>query len=195
MKSITSVIILALTTAACSGQSYSEWDEAPNPDPPTPGAPGAPGPNGVSCQYLHGVATLSDYTAYDNFPEAAFSFEFASQDAARTNNEFELLYDVNLFMVNLVSDDLSSIVDLGPIALDEVPARIDVDDYPTGNWGEHDALQANFGHTYYVRSVDGAGRGVAAFKVIGLEPGVQVNIEWVRSLDVDEMLLPDGCGL
>ena len=77
--------------------------------------------------------------------------------------------------------------------LTAVPATVDPDAYPTGQWGEHDAIEAYIDHTYFVRSVDSTGRLVSAFRVVGLEPGVFVTIEWVHSTDPDQMVVPLQC--
>ena len=65
--------------------------------------------------------------------------------------------------------------------------------YPLGQWGEHDAIQAELDHTYFVRSQDNAGRLVSAFRVRQLSPGVDVRIEWIRSADADAMVVPRSC--
>ncbi|MBI5536361.1 MAG: hypothetical protein HY898_26810 [Deltaproteobacteria bacterium] len=188
-----------LVAGGCSGSVDFPGDDGHTGGAMQPGAGGSGASShtyveGIPCSYLHGKATLSDYNG-DNYAASAFSFEFASQDSAVTHNEFELLYEVDLFLVNLVTDDVSFIVDLGQVALDQVPPSVEPDKFPVGNWGEHDALQAQLGHTYFVRSVDSAGRGVAAFRVIGIEPGKRVTIEWERSTDDDVMVVPAACGL
>lgn len=160
-----------------------------NPDGTTPTSAG-----GTPCSYLHGRATLTRYTG-ENYASSAFSFEYASQDPEVTYNEFDILYQGNLFQVNMVTDDVSFIVDLGDVGWDEVPEMVDPQKFPVGNWGEHDSIQAYLGHVYFVRSVDSAGRGVAAFRVVGLEPGVRVTIDWVRSVHPDRFVVPAGCEL
>jgi len=183
------VFVLAFTLVGCGGGvvvgDAERADRAPAP---------APAEQGMACASLHGEATLSSYHG-DNYASSAFSFEYASQDAELTRNEFDVVYEDDIFVVNTVTDDRSTIVDLGNVRLADVPRTVDVESYPRGEWGEHDALQASIGHTYYVRSVDGAGRLVAAFRVIGLVPGVRATIEWVRSTDSDAMVVSTTCGL
>ena len=183
-------------TVACSGTVTSLGDD-PNSLEESAGSAGSSSNaavEGLPCKYLHGTATLSSYDG-DNYASSAFSFEYASQDVDVTHNEFDVLYSGDMFIVNMVTDDRSFLVDLGDVTWEQVPAWAQADDYPVGQWGEHDALQAQFHHTYFVRSEDGAGRGVAAFRVIGLEPGFRATIEWVRSTSTDQMVLPSACGL
>lgn len=186
------ILGLLATTAACSG-SITASDEDDSAFSGTGG--GTTGTaEGTPCRLLHGTATLTSYDGA-NYASSAFSFEYASQDANLTHNEFDVLYLADMFVVNTVTDDRSFLVDLGEIAWEQIPSWVEVEQYPVGQWGEHDALQAQFHHMYFVRNEDGAGRGVAAFRVIGLEPGVRVTIEWVRSLSTDQMVLPTACAL
>ncbi len=155
---------------------------------------GEPGVRGIPCRFLHGEATL---TAYDgsNYSSSAFSFEFATQDPDITNNDYDIVYGPNVFRVNTVTDDVSFIVDLGDIPLADTPPTVELDEHRVGAYGEYDFIDAVLDHTYYVRSVDGTGSLVAAFRVVGLEPGERVTIEWIRSVEPDRMVVPSGCGL
>ena len=149
---------------------------------------------GIPCSVLHGAVTLTSYNGdKDKYASSAFSFEYASQDAAITNNEFDVFYGNDLFRVNTVTDDKSLIVDLGKMELTSVPAKVDPDGYPMGQFGTHDEVQAQLEHTYFVRSVDNSGRLVSAFRVIGLNPGRRVTIEWIRSSDADILVVPTTC--
>ncbi len=186
---------LALLTIGAMGCTAEvEYQDDVDPSSSTGSSSGEPGVMGIPCAYLLGEATLTRYEG-DNYGTSAFNFELASQDADVTNNEFNLLYGRNTFSVNLVTDDDSFIVDLGNLPLDEVPETVDPDDFPLGQFGEHDHIDAILDHTYYVRSQDSSGRHVAAFRVLGLEPGVRVTIRWARSTDPDRMQLPIACGL
>ncbi len=148
---------------------------------------------GVECSSSHGFATLTSYDRVEQYAASAFSFEYASQDATLTHNEFDVLYTADLLRVNTVVDDRSFIVDLGDVSLRNLPRQIDPDAYPVGQWGEHDAVQAQLNHVYWVRSVDNAGRMVSAFRVTGLNPGRLLEIEWIRSTDTDTMVAPTSC--
>jgi hypothetical protein len=154
---------------------------------------GEPEVQGIPCSYLVGEVTLSEYDG-DNFSSSSFSFEYATQDSEITLNDYDLQYQGNLFTVNLAGGDASHIVDLGEVALADVPQTIDLARYETGAWGEHDDIPAVIGHTYFVRNQDDTGRTVGAFVVTGLEPGVRVSISWIRSIDPDVMIVPTECG-
>ncbi|MCA9625293.1 MAG: hypothetical protein KC731_40000 [Myxococcales bacterium] len=195
MKS--TLLALLITAAATSGCTANVDTGSGGPlDRPDPShgdsRGGRPSVSGTPCRFLYGEVTLADY-AHAEYGEAAFSFELASGDPEVTNNEFDVVYSGNMFGVNLVTDDQSWIVDLGVVPLEEVPAMVDPDDFPLGNWQEHDYVQAHLDHTYFVRSSDGAGRGVSAFTVVGHEPGEQVTIEWIHSTAVDELIVPVSC--
>jgi hypothetical protein len=146
----------------------------------------------MSCSLRHGHVTLTDYSS-SAYASSAFSFEFASQDSKLTHNKFDLLYEGDWFSVNMVGGDESYIVDLGAMSLKGVPAMVDPDNYAVGEWGKHDAIEAQLAHTYFVRTIDAAGKRVAAFHVEGLEPGRRVTIEWIRSTDADAMIPPTDC--
>jgi hypothetical protein len=149
--------------------------------------------DGIPCSHLRGEVTLSEYDG-DNFASSSFSFEFASQDPEITYNDYDLLYERNTFRVNLSGGDDSFIVDLGDVPLADVPETVDAADYPVGAFGEHDEIGAVIDHTYFVRTDDDTGRVVAAFRVVGLEPGVRATISWIRSTDPDRMVVPVDCG-
>ena len=188
---------LTLGLSGCGSEVWLETDSDGPPaavvDPNGGQQEPVDGLSGMPCHTLHGYADLTSYTSVDNYASSAFSFEYASQDAAVTGNEFDVLYEQNWFSVNMVVDDDSTIVDLGALPLQEVPANVDVDDYPTGHWGEHDALQAYPHHTYFVISLDHTGRLVSAFRVLELEPAKHVRIEWIRSVHPDRMVVPTSC--
>lgn len=187
--------VLLTSLSGCLGIVEGDGYEDPAVDAPgNPDGTTQTSTSGTPCSYLHGRATLTRYTG-ENYASSAFSFEYGSQDSEVTHNEFDVLYQGNLFQVNMVTDDVSFIVDLGNVGWDEVPEMVDPEEFPLGNWGEHDAIQAYLGHMYFVRSVDSAGRGVAAFRVVGLEPGVRVTIDWVRSVHPDRFEVPAGCDL
>ncbi len=186
--------LAVLSLDACGGVVDARGGGAD--DEPGPGAGGRGDPStmppGLACRYLHGHATLTSYTQGD-YATSAFSFEYASQDPAVTLNEFDVLYEADLFVVNTVTDDRSFLVDLGALLLRDAPANVDPDDYPLGAWQQHDALQAQLGHAYFVRSVDDAGQLTSAFRVESLAPGSAVGIEWIRSSDPERLIVPDSC--
>jgi hypothetical protein len=194
MKYRLASLALGSVIAACGGEVEAGGSSTPSSGAPRAGSATTvdEGAREMSCAFLHGRATLTDY-ARSAYASSAFSFEFASQDPNVTHNEFDVLYEQDMFMVNMITDDRSGIADLGDVPLAAVPAQIEWDSYAKGQWHEHDAIQAHLDHTYFVRSVDGAGKIVAAFRVIALEPGVRVGIEWIRSSNPDAMTVPTHC--
>jgi hypothetical protein len=153
--------------------------------------PGSPTGNGLPCERAHGTATLTNYTG-DNYPLAGFSFELASQDPAITRNAPDVYYERNSFMVG-GDRDASFLVDLGAMELRDAPASVRPEEYPTGTWGKHDAIQAHPGHVYFLRGVSWHGRITAAFRVVAIDPGRRVTLEWIRSSDPETMVVPLSC--
>lgn len=156
--------------------------------------PGTDPVSGLSCSALHGTVTLG-LRAIHGWPACAFSFRHASQDPAVTRNLFDVYYETDLFMSELTASDPpgSFLVDLGDVPLKDVPSMVDPETYPTGNWKQHDALQAQPNHTYFQRLRRVDGNSVATFRVKGLVPGDRVTIEWVHSPDADAMVTPRAC--
>ncbi|MFO0619224.1 MAG: hypothetical protein U0414_41930 [Polyangiaceae bacterium] len=175
-----------------SGADGGDGDGASSSTAAPSSGPGA----GTPCKFLHGEVTLYDWNgdpSGGSYNDALFSFEFASKDIDVNLNDGDILYSSNMFAVNTVVDDASFIVDLGDVPLTSVPPTIDPSGYPTGNWGEHDDLQAVLDHTYVVRTIDGNTKQWAAFRVLGLAPGESVTIEWIRSSNPDALVLPSQC--
>lgn len=149
---------------------------------------------GTPCRFLVGSATLQSREGDgEGYAAALYSFEYASRDFDVVRNDGDVLYEGNMFAVNTVVDDTSFIVDLGDVALPLVPTSIDPDEYPTGNWGEHDWVQAVASHTYAVRTIDGNTRQWAAFRVTFLAPGEEVSFDWIRSPDPEALVVPAAC--
>lgn len=156
--------------------------------------PSPSGPYGTPCSYLHAEASLAAWDETEaGYAPACYSFQYATQDVDVTNNDWDVLYYMDAFHVLTVVDDESVVVDLGEVDLRDLPATIDLSQYPTDDEGLHDRVPALLGHTYWVRTLDGDSRLVAAFTVRALDPQVGVQIEWVRSLSADEMTLPVLC--
>lgn len=151
---------------------------------------------GTPCKFLHGEVTLLDWDGNQedgSYNDALYSFELASKDIDVNYNDGDILYTSNMFAVNTVVDDQSFIVDLGDVPLTQVPKTVDPADFPTGNWDEHDDLQAVLDHTYVVRTIDGNTDQWAAFRVLGLSPGESVTIEWIRSSNPAALDIPTQC--
>ncbi len=189
----TSLLIPASLLIFSCGGSIDVGSIGPTNDSGTP-APGTDPVSGLSCSALHGTATLG-LRAVHGWPACAFSFRHASQDPAVTRNLFDVYYETDLFMSELAANDPpgSFLVDLGDVPLKDVPAMVDPEKYPTGQWSKHDALQAQPSHTYFQRLVRTDGNSVATFRVKGLVPGDRVTIEWVHSPNADTMVTPRAC--
>ena len=201
MAGLASMALFVSLCAGCSSLVNEETEPGSAADTSGRGSGAAGGPDdpgiaqyGTSCRFLRGSATLESWQGDDSaYPASLYSFEFASNELEVVRNDGDVLYEGNMFGVNTVTDDVSFIVDLGDIPLADVPRSIDPNDYPTGNWGDHDWVQAVVHHGYAVRTVDGNTRQWAAFRVIALEPGEQVSFDWIRSPDPDALVYPDAC--
>jgi hypothetical protein len=201
MRKITWMLMLGL--AGCGNTIELDSDEDYSPgDEESPGSPGEPSNDaglemyGIPCRFLTGEATLESWDAdltEDEYWRALFSFEFGTNDFDVVRNDADLLYASNMLVVNTVVDDESFIVDLGDLPLDAVPAEVDAADYPTGNWGDHDDLQAVVKHTYVVRTIDGNTRQWAAFKLTSVAPSDKITLTWVRSPSADSLEVPTAC--
>lgn len=152
--------------------------------------------DGASCSALHGRRTLPSWNgdqSDDVYPRSLFSFTHDSTDIDVVRNDGDLLYVDNMFSVVTVTDDRSFIVDLGNVPLTAVPETLDPGTFPTGNWGEHDYIQAVLDHTYVVRTEDSETRQWAAFRIVGLAPGNKVTFDWILSTDPERLLVPTPC--
>lgn len=147
--------------------------------------------SGMPCSSLHGTTTLGLRSVH-GWPACAFSFRFASRDPKITQNTYDVELD-DVFIVNLVTGDQGWLVDLGDVPLTNLPKTVDPAPFPTGQWGEHDALDPVLNHTYFARIQRTAGNTLAAFRVVELSPTDHAKIEWVRSPDPDTMVVPTAC--
>ena len=132
----------------------------------------------------------------DDWAHATFSFEHATgtnDEAVR--NDWDLLFgndreaDEDLFTVNMVTDDVSAIVDLGSATLAAIPAPLTLDDYPRGVRGRHDEVPVVLEHLYVVQTRDSDTEQVAAFFVTAHQPNRSVTIRWLRSSAPDHFAL------
>jgi hypothetical protein len=151
---------------------------------------------GIPCRFLTGEATLESWDAdltEDEYWRALYSFELGTNDPEEVRNDGDLQYSSNMLVVNTVVDDESFIVDLGELPLDAVPPEVDATNYPTGNWGEHDFIQAVVHHTYVVRTIDGNTRQWAAFELTSVVPSDRITLTWIRSPDPETLVVPSAC--
>ncbi len=160
----------------------------------SPGGLGDEEPYGVPCSHLTGTAKLLHWDETESgYAPACFSFQLASQDVAVTKNDWDVLYYGDAFRVRTVVDDESTIFDLGEVELEALPSQVDESAFEPPPSGVFDQAQALRGHTYWVRTLDGDSRQVVGFVLRKHEPGVSVELEWVRSLDPDQMVIPVEC--
>lgn len=164
-------------------------------------------PEGSTTNRFSGTVTLESRTLYgdideifDNYEAATFSFEYATQwDDGQVLNDWDLLFSndydpwIDWFVVNMVVDDASFIVDLGQVSVCEVPLVVNPDLFPVGMYGTHDYVQVVTGHTYIVRTIDTSTRQVAAFTVIDYVPDYYVTIQWYLSPDPDRFIPRPEC--
>lgn len=129
--------------------------------------------------------TLEARDLNDDYEAATISFRHASvQDNDCIRNDWDLLFgNDNLrhedwFTVNTVTDDVSSIVDLGPVATLDLTEPIKRADYATGAYGDHDHVPVVSGHLYLVYNSDSMGSGFTLFRVTGHNPNRSVTIHW-----------------
>ncbi|HEY3450633.1 MAG TPA: hypothetical protein VGK67_30030, partial [Myxococcales bacterium] len=142
-----------------------------------------------------GIATLRPHTSDADYLGSVVSFKHATTvDDGEVNNDWDLSLDsVDLrFRVNTVTDDTSWIVDLGPISLEDVPETVDPNDFPVGIDGTHDFVPAALEHVYLVRNQDPDTEQFAAFRVVGLERGASVTLQWFRSKEAERFVFPRG---
>jgi len=184
------LMMLALVAAACGDEDCPECFAAP------------PTCTSGSCVPSCGQATLKARTTFDDYEAATISFKHATVvDNGQVNNDWDLLFGNDrdpardLFTVNMVVDDRSFIVDLGPgVSICDVPSTLDPDPYPTGMFGAHDNLDVHLGHLYLIRNVDSSTRQLALIEVVGHEINRTATIRWYRSPEPDRFVPPAACG-
>lgn len=148
-----------------------------------------------------GTATLKARTTFDDYEAATISFRYATvQEDGKVNNDWDLLFgndkedDRDLFAVNMVTDDRSFIVDLGPLSsICDVPASVQLDDFPTGAFGDHDYIPVALDHLYLIRNEDSDEKQYAVIQVLGHVKNRAVTIRWYRSATADRFTPPAAC--
>ncbi|MEQ1502351.1 MAG: hypothetical protein ABMB14_08975 [Myxococcota bacterium] len=152
------------------------------------------------------VPAVGDAILYDRqlygYDAATLSIEWATvQPTPDVNNDWDLLFGndqderVDRFTVVTVTDDLSWIVDLGPLGgVDEIPEIVDPDEHPVGLFGAHDELDVVVGHTYWIRTLDTSTAQVGVVVVRDHVVDDHVEVHWCRSVDPDRFVAPPGCG-
>ena len=188
------VLLAGFALIACGG-SVDVGSIAPRSDSGSSDAVVDSGPldpiSGMPCSSLRGTTTLGLRRAH-GWPACAFSFRFASRDPQITQNSYDVEFD-DYFMIDLVVGDHGYLVDLGDVALANLPKTVDPSLFPLGKYGDHDALDVTLNHTYFTRIQRTAGNTLAAFRVVELSATDHAKIEWVRSPDADTMVVPTAC--
>jgi hypothetical protein len=143
------------------------------------------------CARFVGEGTLYARSVFDDYVRATYSFEYAtSEDVETTNNDWDLLFSDNMFIVNMVVDDESLVVDLGEVGFGAVPEMVRPDDYPLGMFDEHDCVMVLEGHAYWIRTADDNTRQVAVVRIVEHAVSDTVTFQWVRSTHPDRFVLP-----
>ena len=142
-----------------------------------------------------GLATLHPHTAEADVLDSVVSFEHAATvDSGQVNADWDLSLEGAelLSQVNGASDDQSWIVDLGPISIQDVPETVDPAEHEKGPSGTNDLLPAALEHVYLVHNLDSDTQQYVAFRVVALEPGTGVTLQWFRSKDPARFVFPRG---
>lgn len=169
-------------SACCLGPE--DWGPPEPPPPPSQ-------PCGCSADAVvpsTGEVTLRPHVDDDTYLRSVVSFELASTDLEKTNNDWDVslepsttVRDAFAFRVNTVTNDRSCIEDLGQIAIADVP--------PTESSACADFLTVVEGHVYLVRTHDNDTQQYAAFGVTTLDADGAATLRWFRSPDPDSFVL------
>ena len=111
-----------------------------------------------------------------SYDKATFSFGHAVRDdpgMAKVRNDWDLLYDGKQFRVRTVTDDRSTIRDLGKTTWNDLQ-RVQELKEP---WEL--IATPRFGHVYLIHTVDKDTNYFTLVRVSGIKPGDQVAFEWV----------------
>lgn len=168
-------------SSCCLGPDWGPPEPPPPPSPPCGCAADAAVPS-------TGEVTLRPHVDDGTYLRSVVSFEWASTDVEKTNNDWDVSLEPSTtapggfaFRVNTVTDDESCIEDLGPIQIADVPAR------ESAACGDFPAVVE--GHVYLVHTNDTDSRQYAAFGVKTLAADGAVTLRWFRSPDPDSFLL------
>ncbi len=113
---------------------------------------------------------------HGSYETATFSFGHAVRDdpgMAKVRNDWDLLYDGKVFSVCTVTDDRSTIRDLGKTTWNDLQRLQDLKE----PW----ELQTTprFGHIYLIHTVDKDTNYFTLVRVSGIKPGDRVAFEWI----------------
>jgi len=117
---------------------------------------------------------------FNDYEKATFSFYFGVRDdpgKRMVRNDWDLLYShlgdgTDGFWVRMVSDDVSTITDLGKLTWTELGKIESIKD------GKSEKASAVFEHMYLVHTRDTDADSHSLFRVAAIRPGVACHIEW-----------------
>ncbi|MEL6180437.1 MAG: hypothetical protein AAFS10_15870, partial [Myxococcota bacterium] len=127
--------------------------------------------------------TLISRSWADDYEAATLSFEWATvREDGCVKNDWDVLFDKSdsedLFIVNTVADDASSIIDLGPGEVQDLPRELEREEYARGSYGKFDFIGVKAGHLYLVHTRDSNTRQFVLFRVVEHELHRSVTLEW-----------------
>jgi hypothetical protein len=166
------------------------WRDSGAWSPPWPDEPPAVGDD-----------RLFDRQLSSDIEGSALSIEWGTtENDSDVHGDWDLLFGndteerVDWFTVNLVTDDQSFVVDLGPITSpDQIPATVDPAEHAVGAFGEADDVPVIEGHVYLVRTVDANTTQYGLVQVVRHVPDDHVDVHWCRSTEPDRFVAPPGC--
>ncbi|MEQ1566063.1 MAG: hypothetical protein ABMA64_10535 [Myxococcota bacterium] len=147
-----------------------------------------------------GESRLGHRSVY-GYELATLSIEYGRvRDDEDVRNDWDLQFGmasdptVDWFSVNMVTDDRSFLVDLGPVTDPaEVPLTLDPEDEEIEAYAAPDDLVVIEGHSYLVRTLDDDTTQWALVEVLAYEFGQTADLRWCRSDNPELFVAPAGC--
>ena len=131
---------------------------------------------------ISGPDRLLSRRMHDDYEKCTFSFEFGYRDRPidLTMNDWDLQFGngSNGFLVNMVTDDRSRIVDLGSMEWGEVNLKAIPYLQPMPEVSFVEEVPAAISHIYLVHTVDSNSNLTALFRVDDMVAGDWVDITW-----------------
>lgn len=146
----------------------------------------------AASSFADDTVTLLSRQKYDDYEKACYSFAYGTHDSSITRNNYEIQYGNggNTIHVNMVTDDLSFIADLGAKkSCDEIAksgdgklgalsaAGVDIRDYSAQN-----SVEAVVGHCYVAVNNDSDSSLITLFQVKSMIPNDRIEIDQVHVL-------------
>ncbi len=116
-------------------------------------------------------------SAFKDYEKATYSFEKRLRDDPEkiTRNDWDLQFSGDLFRVRMVTDDTSTISDLGLATWDEIAARAVLAERT------HSEVPARGSHVYLIRTRDTESAHTTLIRVTAFQPGRFAAIEWLTA--------------